>query len=160
MSAPEKSSAGARRLDLRSDLTELDRLGTFVRAIGHDEGLDADQIFALELCLEEAVVNIIMHGGLQDQGGTHISVTLLSGAPALTLCLEDDGRPFDPTAVPPPALGTSLEDVPIGGMGIHLIRKLTAGMRYEHSGGRNRLILAFGTRIEAQAESVKPIFPG
>ncbi len=160
MSAPEKSSAGARRLDLRNDLTELDRLGTFARAIGHDEGLDADQIFALELCLEEAVVNIIMHGGSQDQGGTHISVTLLSGTPGLTLCIEDDGRPFDPTAVSPPAIATSLEDAPVGGMGIHFIRKLTAGMHYEHSAGRNRLILTFGPRTEAPAESVKPIFPG
>ncbi len=150
--APQTTSESARQLRLRVDLAELDRLGAFIRAIGETEGLGTDQRFALELCLEEAVVNIITHGGLTNRQEPHICVTLLSGAPDLTISLEDDGQAFDPTHAPEPPKAASLEDVPIGGAGIPLMRKLSTSMRYDRSNGRNRLILGFGPRPEA-AES-------
>lgn len=141
--------ASARHLDLRNDLSELDRLGAFARALGEAEGLDSDKAFALELCLEEAVANIIMHGGSPTGQATQISVSVLSGAPNLTLCLEDDGHPFDPTSAPVPETPASLEEAPIGGLGIPLIRKLAQGMAYERHAGRNRLILSFASGAAA-----------
>lgn len=149
MMVPQTASESARELQLRCDLAELDRLGAFIRVIGETEGLGTDQRFALELCLEEAVVNIITHGGLTDRQEPHICVTLLSGAPDLTISLEDDGHAFDPTQAPEPRKATSLEDVQIGGAGIPLMRKLSTSMRYERRHGRNRLILGFGPRSEA-----------
>ncbi len=148
MTAPEKISSCERHLVLRNDLAELERLGAFARDFGHAEGLDQEQIFALELCLEEAVANIIMHGGAGDRSGEPISVTMARGAPSLVVHLEDSGSPFDPTAAPPPETPASLEDARIGGMGIHLIRKLTTDMRYERVAGCNRLTLIFGPRPE------------
>jgi anti-sigma regulatory factor (Ser/Thr protein kinase) len=149
MTVRGETSTRERRLVLRNDLTELDRLGAFARDIGHDEGLDADRLFALELCLEEAVANIIMHGGAGGRGGKkQITVALVHGAPSLAVSIEDDGRPFDPTAVPPPAIPASLADARVGGMGVHLIRKMTTDMHYERVGERNRLTLIFGRRAE------------
>jgi hypothetical protein len=40
----------------------LKRLGGWVKAQAQQE-LSADTLFAVQLCLEEAVANIIMHGG-------------------------------------------------------------------------------------------------
>jgi serine/threonine-protein kinase RsbW len=132
-----------RRLDLRNDIADLDRLSTFVQAIAEEEKLNSDQLFAVGLCLEEAVTNIIMHGGIEDRSGTPISLTVLSGAPDLAFCLEDAGRAFDPTTAVPPDAVTSLEDAPIGGLGIPLMRKMTRNMSYERKDGRNRLVLRF-----------------
>ena len=133
-----------RRLDLRNDIADLDRLSTFVQAIAEEEKLNSDQLFAVGLCLEEAVTNVIRHGGIEDESGRPISVTVLSGAPDLAFCLEDVGRPFDPTTAVPPPVATSLEDAPVGGLGIPLMRKMTCDMSYERRDGRNRLILCFG----------------
>ncbi|HEY1736546.1 MAG TPA: ATP-binding protein, partial [Methylovirgula sp.] len=133
-----------RRLDLRNDFAELERVNEFARQIGEAENLDADQIFALDLCLEEAVTNIIMHAGLKGCVGTPISVTLVVGAPELAFCIEDEGRPFDPTKVAERPAPTSLEDATIGGVGLPLLRKLATAMRYERVGNRNRLFLQFG----------------
>lgn len=133
-----------RRLDLRNDIADLDRLSSFVQAIAEEATLNPDQLFAVGLCLEEAVTNVIRHGGIEDRSGTPISVTLLSGAPELAFCLEDVGRPFDPTTVVPPRAAASLEEAPIGGLGIPLMRKMTRDMSYERRDGRNRLILRFG----------------
>ncbi len=117
-----------------------------MQQIGEAEGLDAHQIFALDLCLEEAVTNIVMHSGLQDRPDTLIAVTLVSGAPDLTFCLEDEGRPFDPTKVAERPAPHSLEEAPTGGVGLPLMRKLTTAMRYERNRNRNRLFLQFGPR--------------
>ncbi len=151
MPASDATSSRERRLLLCADLGELDRLGAFARDIGRDERLNGDQIFALELCLEEAVANIIMHGGPGEHAGKHIAVTIMRGAPSLMVCLEDDGGPFDPTAVPPPKVAASLEEARVGGMGVHLIRKLCTDMRYERVAGRNRLTLIFGPRADRPA---------
>lgn len=144
MAAQEKTGSCERRLVLSNNLSELDRLAAFARDIGRDDGLDEDRVFALQLCLEEAVTNIIMHGSAQEGSGKHIWVTIAQAAPCLVACLEDDGSPFDPTKVPPPQQPSSLEEAPVGGLGVHLIRKLTTDMHYERIGGRNRLILEFG----------------
>ena len=71
-------------------------------------------------------------------------VTIAPTEDGLVACLEDDGTPFDPTKVAPPQQPTSLADARVGGLGVHLIRKLTTDMHYERIGGRNRLILEFG----------------
>ncbi len=148
MAAQEKTGSCERRLVLSNNLSELDRLGAFARDIGRDDGLDEDRVFALQLCLEEAVANIITHGGTQEGSGKQIWVTIAQAAHCLVACLEDDGALFDPTKVPPPQHPTSLEDVRVGGLGVHLIRKLTTDMRYERVGGRNRLTLEFGPSAE------------
>jgi anti-sigma regulatory factor (Ser/Thr protein kinase) len=151
MTASDETSSCERRLVLGDDLGELGQLDAFVHDIGRDEGLNTDQIFALGLCLEEAVANIIMYGGPGEHGGKHIAVTVMDGAPSLAVCLEDDGGPFDPTKVPPPSHPMSLEEARIGGMGVHLIRKLSTDMRYERVDGRNRLTLTFGPRADPPA---------
>jgi anti-sigma regulatory factor (Ser/Thr protein kinase) len=56
--------------------------------------------------------------------------------------VEDDGRPFDPLQVPPPDLTLSLEQRPIGGLGIHLIRNLMDEVSYARRDGRNVLKMA------------------
>jgi anti-sigma regulatory factor (Ser/Thr protein kinase) len=151
MAAQEKSGSCERRLLLSNNLSELDRLGAFARDIGRDDGLDEDRVFALQLCLEEAVANIITHGGAQEGSNKHIWVTIAQAAHRLVACLEDDGFPFDPTTVAPAQHPTSLEDARVGGLGVHLIRKLTTDVRYERVEGRNRLTLEFGPDAEMPA---------
>jgi hypothetical protein len=64
---------------------------------------------ASQLCLEEAVANIIMHGGAKDEG-LQIAVELERNGGTLVARIEDNGRPFDPTRAPSPALANSLEE--------------------------------------------------
>lgn len=149
-SAPQTETGNARRLEIDSDLSELGKLTAFTQSVGEAQELSADQQFALDLCLEEAVVNIITHG-MAERADGHICLTLVSDAPALMLCLEDDGIAFDPTGYVVPGVAESLESAPIGGAGIPLIRKLAAGMRYERKDGRNQLFLSFGPPNPAAA---------
>jgi anti-sigma regulatory factor (Ser/Thr protein kinase) len=130
------------RLDMQRELAALDRLAPFLREVAEASGLEADQMFAPELCCEEAIVNIIKHGAVDGGAEAMIAVSVVQTAP-LVIVIEDGGHPFDPTTAPPPKAAASLAEAEIGGLGIHLIRRMTKAMRYERVNGRNRLILTF-----------------
>ena len=55
--------------------------------------------------------------------------------------IMDDGIPFDPTSRPNVDTTQSIEDRPIGGLGIHLIRNIMSGINYNRADGKNILTL-------------------
>jgi len=135
------SSLEARRLVLRNDVAELQRLAGWLERLAQ-QGMSSDVSFAVQLCLEEAVANIIMYGAA---GGDRleIAVELERNGGTLVARIEDNGRQFDPTRAPPPAVAASLEQAKVGDLGIHLMRSFASGMDYERRDGRNRLTLRF-----------------
>ena len=135
------SNAGASRLVLRNDVAELERLAGWIEGFTRG-GTSPDVSFAVQLCLEEAVANIIMYGAAKDDALV-IAVELERNCGALVARIEDNGRQFDPTRAPPPAPAASLDEAKVGDLGIHLMRSFANGMDYERRNGRNRLTLRF-----------------
>lgn len=135
------SNAGASRLVLRNDVAELERLAGWIEGFT-GQGTSPDVSFAVQLCLEEAVANIIMYGGAKGDAIV-IAVELERNCGTLVACIEDNGQQFDPTRAPPPAPAVSLEQAKVGDVGIHLMRSFANGMDYERRDGRNRLTLRF-----------------
>jgi anti-sigma regulatory factor (Ser/Thr protein kinase) len=136
------SNLDSDRLELRSDLSELKRLAEWVKA--WTQQLSADTSFAIQLCLEEAVANIIMHGGETKKDRPKIAIELERNGETLVARIEDSGGEFDPTQFPPQPMANSLEEAKVDGIGIHLMRSFASGMHYERLEGRNRLTLRFG----------------
>jgi anti-sigma regulatory factor (Ser/Thr protein kinase) len=135
------ASVESRRLVLRNDLAELPRLAAWLEGWAA-QGLSSDLSFAVQLCLEEAVANVIMYGGGKDDR-LEIAVEVEGNGAALLVRVVDNGRAFDPTGVPPPAMAASLAQATVGDLGIHLMRSFASGMHYERRDGRNRLTLKF-----------------
>lgn len=136
------------RLALQAQLSETARLADWVAGVTAAHGLSGDLAFRLDVCVSEAVGNIIAYA-FDDPAGHTVAVAAERLGDALTVAIEDDGRPFDPLQVSPPEIPASLEDAPIGGLGIHLIRTMADEVRYERQGGRNRLWMAFRERSAA-----------
>lgn len=129
------------RLFLKSRLPELDRLSAWVHETAQRIGLNGELAFALQLCLEEAVANIIMHGGSSED--TAIKIDISAADDGMTAVIEDDARPFDPTSLPPRVKPRSLDEAPIGELGVHLLRNYASSLNYERAGDLNRLTLTF-----------------
>src|SRR5262245_45978680 len=134
-------SSDTKRLVLRNDLAELDKLTAWIEAWTR-ETIPPNLSFSIQLCLEEAVINAIMYGGTRDDR-MEIAVELEGNGGTVVARIEDTGRPFDPTQVPPPALTTSLVEARVGNVGIHLMRSFANFLHYERRDGRNRLMLQF-----------------
>jgi anti-sigma regulatory factor (Ser/Thr protein kinase) len=112
------------------------------------EGLSEAERFPFELALEEVFMNIVMHGS-QGLTGVRAVVALEHVDQAFTLTVSDTGNPFDPLAAPPPDTDAAMEDRPIGGLGIYLIRTMMDAVEYRHEDGHN--VLVMHKRIGAEA---------
>jgi anti-sigma regulatory factor (Ser/Thr protein kinase) len=61
------------------------------------------------------------------------------------MVIEDDGQPFNPLLdAPAPDLGAATEERPIGGLGLHMVKKMTRSLTYRREGGRNRVDVVLG----------------
>jgi serine/threonine-protein kinase RsbW len=141
---------------MRNDSAEVGRLTQWIIEACAAAHIPQKTSFAVQLCLDEAVANILQHGaeGLDhaeqpvEEGvrASTISASLERGDAGLCLDIQDDGEAFDPTAAAPPTPAQTLELMPVGGLGIHLMRQYSSRMEYNRSGGRNRLRLIFATQ--------------
>ena len=130
----------AMSVTLVNDRSEVERLSRLVDAFGVAEGLQPDAIFSVNLALDEVVTNIIRYA--HDDGRQHPIVVRLTLEPGvLTAEVEDDGRAFNPLEAPAPDLHASIEDRPIGGLGIHLVRSVMTSVEYRREDGRNLLTM-------------------
>jgi len=127
-------------LHIAAELKNLSLIRRFIQetaaALGADRAVIADMILATD----EAVTNVIVHG-YQDRPGM-IEIELQRNGDAIVIYLRDESLPFDPTSVPPPDVTQPLEERPLGGMGIHLIRQLMDDVSHHITPqGGNELIM-------------------
>jgi anti-sigma regulatory factor (Ser/Thr protein kinase) len=124
---------------------ELARVAARLDDLAARRGLPVDAVADMHVALEEILANVLSHA-YDDEAAHEIRVSFGVYADALEAAVEDDGRPFDPLTIPPPDLSSPLAEREVGGLGIHLVRKLMSEVTYRRIGDRNRLVLtkAFG----------------
>jgi anti-sigma regulatory factor (Ser/Thr protein kinase) len=130
-------------LVMRAELSELARAAVWAKALADKYSLSASTSYALQLCLEEAVSNIVRHGFAGQQPDEEIRLSFIAASDAVFLTIEDDAMAFDPIQVASPAMPTPLSEMRIGGLGIHLMRQFADELSYERRNGCNRLTLRF-----------------
>ncbi len=128
-------------LSLKNDPAEIARLAPLVAEFCARHGLAEATAAQLTLVLDEAITNIISYA-FDDAGEHEISVRISLAPGALIAELVDDGRAFDPLQVAAPDLAAPLAERAVGGLGVHLMRRLMDDIRYHREGARNHLVLA------------------
>jgi anti-sigma regulatory factor (Ser/Thr protein kinase) len=88
----------------------------------------------------ELLTNVISYGYSND-GEHEITLRLRVEPEQIRVEVEDDGKPFNPLEVPEADTTKSLEERAVGGLGIHLVRKLTDGLEYQRHKGKNLLVM-------------------
>ena len=125
-----------------NNIGQLAKLPAFVNALGDDLRLPKPQVLSLRLALEEALVNVINYAyPKRSHGKISLKATYEPEQSCLRFELTDSGKPFDPTAVPDANLKLSVEDRPVGGLGIFLLRKQMDTVDYKYENGMNKLIM-------------------
>jgi anti-sigma regulatory factor (Ser/Thr protein kinase) len=127
-------------LELQNQLSELDRLQRTFEEFGQRHGLPARLLSGMNLALEEIVTNIISYG-FADTAAHTIRVGIFLEQGELRAVVEDDGKAFNPLVVLRPDTEQPLEQRPVGGLGIHLVRTLMDDIVYERQEHRNVLVL-------------------
>jgi serine/threonine-protein kinase RsbW len=131
----------ARSLEIRACLDDLGHVRDFINEHVPAGSLGGDGAGELLLAVDEAVSNVIMHGGGHADGRIEVRV---AGSPdAISVRIRDEARLFDPTAARETDLGVSpLEREEAGGFGLALIRRLVDELHYRVTeDGGNELLL-------------------
>jgi anti-sigma regulatory factor (Ser/Thr protein kinase) len=123
---------------LKNDLAEISRMSEELQTFADGHGISPGTLFALNLVLEELVSNTISYG-FADAEEHVITIALDCNGADLSVRVEDDARAYNPLEREDPDLDASLEERPIGGLGVHLVKQLMDDVRYERVGARNVL---------------------
>ena len=128
------------RLVIDSQLSEIRRATDLVGEFRARHGLTEMDADAVGVVLDEVLSNSIRHG-LAGAPSHKIAVSLAFSEGEITIEVEDDGVPYDPTKAPAADIGGTLEERKTGGLGLAFVRLLTDSVEYRRIDGRNRLVL-------------------
>lgn len=132
--------ATERHLVLRNDIGQISLLSEMVEEIAEERGLDSGVAMNINLALEEAVTNVIMYAYPEGEEG-ELRLDAVIDDDSLKFILSDKGKEFDPTAKPEPDITLDVEKRPVGGLGIHLVRKIMDSVSYKRKDGKNILTM-------------------
>jgi anti-sigma regulatory factor (Ser/Thr protein kinase) len=107
-------------------------------------GVSRAVAWPVEVSLDEVLANVVRHGlsGRGESARVELELALEPGdPPRCELRVEDDGPEFDPLAAAAPDTALGVDERPIGGLGIELVKRLMDEVHYERAAGRNRLRL-------------------
>ena len=126
--------------ELKSKMSELNSLCQHLEDCGTAMELPQKCLFEINLGLDELFTNIISYG-FEDESEHQIKFSLVKDNETLVVQVEDDGKPFNPLEAASPSVSEDLDEVEIGGLGIHLIKKMMDDIVYQRVEGKNRLVL-------------------
>ncbi len=127
-------------LKLEADPERLSDITDAVEELGERERWPPDFLFRMNLVIEEMTLNVMTHG--RSAGASELEVVVVCEADTVTVEIVDDGPRFDPLQdAPVPDPDASLDDRPVGGLGVYLVREMVDEVSYRYEDGRNRLLI-------------------
>lgn len=133
---------GFRRLSLPANLNSLQAFLEFAHAGADAAGLTAADRDQLDLVLEELLVNVARYAYQPGTGDVEVAYSVESDG-KLLVQITDKGPIFNPLEKDQPDLSGPLEDRPIGGLGIFLVRELVDSLSYRREQDRNTVSFRF-----------------
>lgn len=130
-------------LVLESRLAEVSRAQSWAEIFVERLALSEKTRYAVHLCLEEALANVILHGYMSESGHP-IVIRRWVSSDMLFFAIEDKAPPFAPDDVSASTTERpSLESLTPGGNGILLLRHFAGSTVYEQLPQGNRLTIGF-----------------
>lgn len=120
-----------REFNLIGTMADLARIGAFIEDACAAANIDPAARFDIQMAVDEACSNIFEHayGGAAGE----IDLRVETQGRDLVITVHDCGCTFDPDCVPSPQVHLPLEERPIGGLGLHLMRRLMDDVSFAFS---------------------------
>ncbi len=127
-------------LYIKNELEQLTRLYEFLNQQATAYGWEEQLLMQIKLAVEEVVTNVILYAypGKKDQD-IRIDMSLENGL--LTIVITDNGIAFNPLEREEPDISLPMEERPIGGLGIYLVKQLMTNVTYTRSSKKNTLTM-------------------
>jgi sigma-B regulation protein RsbU (phosphoserine phosphatase) len=125
-------------LTITNRVSEITKINAFVQSATTMMHMENDLANKIKLAVEETVTNCIEYAY---PSGTYGDVTVAIEADdsIIRFIITDSGVEFDPTGVSKADTTLTVDERPIGGLGVFLVRNLMDSINYERAGGKNIL---------------------
>jgi len=129
------------RMTIGADLGEVAGVHSAFAEFADAHRLPAPIRRSTNVVLDELLNNIIAHGFAGREDG-EVSIDVELRTDRLSVTLTDDGKPFNPFGTAAPDTALSVQERQIGGLGIHLVRRMMDAVSYQRRADRNVVTLA------------------
>jgi len=126
---PEETAGPKLELMVPNRLSETSRVKKHFDTFAEDYGIPEKVRLKINVVFDELLTNIISYA-YQDNKEHDIGIKVELSADRLKVSMVDDGIPFNPLGLETPDTGLPLEERKIGGLGIHLVRKMMDKVSY------------------------------
>lgn len=138
--AAMRPSGPTRRREFAGSLAEAAAAVQWIEGIAEEQKWPHTVAFAIQVCAEEILTNIVRHGAAQSPD---IVVELAEAANEVRMTIEDNGQPFNIAAAVPRRIDRPLGEVEPGGLGVQLIHHFSDELSYHRRGPSNCTIAIF-----------------
>jgi phosphoserine phosphatase RsbU/P len=139
------------------------RASEWLKNQGANQAMPAEQLDRLDLILNEALANVIDHGGpaaLASPIGLSVRFNHLEARSEATVTVTDGGNPFNPLNHTQRSAPPSLDEAIPGGLGIQMMRTLADELRYAYKDDQNHLVFTVRWEQSGAAPADSPNDPG
>lgn len=131
------------RRNFNRELAAISEAERWLKAVAEKAGLPESTVFAMQVCLEELLSNIVRHGAPPGLSGSQVEIAIDTGGYRARMMIEEQGAAFDVTEAPAVPITRPLEEVQPGGLGIPLIKSFSSNLTYRRIGDRNCVTMEF-----------------
>ena len=141
----------SQQLTVPGQFEYLAQIAGFVTQAARNAGLNDDDVFHVEMAVDEACSNIIEHAYQSRQGNIELKCSMPEPG-QLAIVIHDDGEPFDPDTIPTPTISDQvhLDQVNEGGLGLYFIRKLMDEVSFEFQPDRGNTLYMIKRRAATE----------
>ncbi len=123
-------------LKIPGETENLELIRSFVSRIAQQSGFNEDDIYKIELAVDEACANVIKHA-YKGKEKKDIDLVVEIDYKKLTIIITDKGIGFDVNKILNRNMKDYLAKMKVGGLGIHLIRSLMDEVEFKSKPGES-----------------------
>ena len=130
-----------KELTIEATPENVDKAIEFVDEMLEECGCGMKEQMAIDVAVDELFANIAHYAYNPETGYATVKVDVIKDPLSVEITFVDNGKPYDPLAKADPDTTQSIEDRPIGGMGILIVKKSMDAVDYEYKDGKNILTI-------------------
>ena len=130
-------------IEISSDTMELAQVENFIRDLFERHNLPEEIYFKVLVCVNEAVINSIMHGNKYD-GNKKVKIQSFTAENHLYFRISDEGEGFNYRELPDPTKADNLHKE--SGRGLHIIKNISEDIGFSEKGN----IIEFKIRLSGE----------
>jgi len=124
------------KIIVRNDLSVIETVNKKFEELAIMQNIPENVIQMFSIAFDEILNNIISYA-YEDENEHEIEIDMDFKEGRINVSMVDDGKPFNPLGLNPPDTSLSLEERQLGGLGIHLVRKMMDEVHYQRKINKN-----------------------